>query len=1166
MPSAYVNAPMNQPRKPRSIRATEAGILKLKQAQDSQGDDNGKLTYDRIYEKTGINQKTIGRFFRGEVVDRGNAIAIVQALGLDINEIVDPKKWNPVEQTSDSIDWHEICGEVLAQQRANQRLRRQATERGFELNVYVPLGLVDRKQQQRRCGDVPLEQVYQLTEEVITKEYDNDKFLTEVIEPGKSRRIAIIGEPGAGKTTLQEKIAVWIQDNNKGLPICIPLGGLQGKSLEDYLQQIWLKAALRFIEPDASGVEAQAFASLKQQFREGKVWLLLDGVDEMAATSPVEALATIKEQLTDWLVEARVVLTCRLNVWDANVNNLLTGFETYRTLEFKPEQVEDFIRQWFACAEESQTDLTPPAPLPYQGMGEPDSPLLAGEGQGERSACAEESQRGEELLRKLQEPGKERIRELVRNPLRLSLLCQTSYLLPVDEPLPETKAALYERFTRYFYEWKQEQHLDLAEKDELIDELHQALCKLALAGINSAARFRLGRKLARQEMGDRLFKLAEHLNWLVLVDREAKTDEAVYAFFHPTFQEYFAACAIDDWHFFLNHVPDNPKQGIYRIFEPQWKEVILLWLGREDIVKERKEALIKALVEFEDGCNGIYAYQAGFLAVVGLAEFKDCSFADNLVLVAVNIGFGYFNTETQNWMRFISPIAEVAREVLKESDREKVITVLADLIKTTDLPDYISQKIAESLLQIAPSNFEAIKALINLARNSSNESIRHLSIQSLGLICAEKFEVSKALICLMDTIYDKNTLQIIASTLGEISAGGSEVIKALLKLMGDSFDERTRSCAAYNLFKVSRDKVQAIAVLIDLMCTSSDRFLPLDIAIALMEIAPINSEVLTYLIDLLYRNPDKNTCELIDVSLDKITSANAEVTPNVIALIDTNPNEDVLRSAARILSKVAPGNAKAIEILTSLMSSMDEDVRRKSAYRLAKIDITNSRAIDVLIDLLYVSPYEETRRKVARSLESGEIGSGNFQVLKALINLMNNSFHEETRRQAVSSLGKIGTGNQKAISALINLINDSLDEKTRRQAVSSLGKIGTGNPQAISTLISLIDNCLDEATRCQAASNLAQIDCGNPIAITALFDLLSNSQRSYGQATQALIEIIRANLCSCSIVVSRLKDLISVNYKNDFNRYKDCYEVIWHCAQNLSYPDFYQAWHQATIQ
>jgi predicted NACHT family NTPase len=47
--------------------------------------------------------------------------------------------------------------------------------------------------------------------------------------------------------------------------------------------------------------------------------------------------------------------------------------------------------------------------------------------------------KGEELLRKLQETGKERIRELVRNPLRLSLLCQTSYLLPVDEPLPKLR-------------------------------------------------------------------------------------------------------------------------------------------------------------------------------------------------------------------------------------------------------------------------------------------------------------------------------------------------------------------------------------------------------------------------------------------------------------------------------------------------------------------------------------------------------------------------------------------------------------------------------------------------------------------------------------------------------------------------------------------------------
>ena len=45
-------------------------------------------------------------------------------------------------------------------------------------------------------------------------------------------------------------------------------------------------------------------------------------------------------------------------------------------------------------------------------------------------------------------------------------------------------------------------------------------------------------------------------------------------------------------------------------------------------------------------------------------------------------------------------------------------------------------------------------------------------------------------------------------------------------------------------------------------------------------------------------------------------------------------------------------------------------------------------------------------------------------------------------------------------------------------------------------------------------------------------------------------------------VVTALKAYLSdETEENDFERFEDCYKVIWHCAQTLPYPEFYKAWH-----
>ncbi|NMG20984.1 NACHT domain-containing protein [Brasilonema bromeliae] len=633
-----------------------------------------------------------------EFVQTGNQGYMYNADNMEVHhhhaiDSVKPEKIDP-------IDWRKVCDAMLEHEQESQRERRKVTEMEYELNVHVPLGLVERKQQSRRGVDenCQLNEVYGVEKEAIAQIYQHDEFLQQVIEQtptGKNKHVAIIGEPGAGKTTLLGAIASFIKSQTENFPIFISLASLEKRTLEEYLLNRWLPEAMRLSHPEivvTSQIEPQIQQQLIKRFQQGGVWLLLDGVDEMGFDSPVRALDTIQKQLTSWLTQARVVLTCRMNVWDASVNNPLSGFDTYRTQDFEPEQIDEFIQNWFADAKNPQ--------------------------------------RGEQLQAKLKETGRERIRELVKNPLRLALLCQIFYLDKQAE-LPKTKAGLYDRFRRYFYEWK---HKEVKNPEEL----HFYLGKLAVAGINSPARFRLRESLAK-EMDEKLFKLACDLGWLNLVDRDSQTDEAVYAFFHPTFQEYFAACAIQDWDFFLprehknkpvkdKYNPDKYKP--YRIFELQWKEVILLWLGREDEkLSQQKEQFIEALIKFNDGCNNFFWYRAYFLAAAGIAEFKDYPQTDAIL------------EEIVKWTISHDFAKKEAIAAIQQTDRTKAIKALVELIQNSQ-DEETRWGAAYSLGEIGKDNPIAIKALVELIQNSQDEETRRGAAYSLWP-CAENMPYPK---------------------------------------------------------------------------------------------------------------------------------------------------------------------------------------------------------------------------------------------------------------------------------------------------------------------------------------------------------------------------------------------------------------------------------------
>lgn len=682
------------------------------------------------------------------------------------------------------INWLSCCSAMLEKQRdlTTNSITKFTAGVKFDLDDnYIRLGFVKWEQLEKRDtkDDSPKSGAALYEPKGIP--IDHDTFFLEVLKQGKSKksknnngkRIAIIGEPGAGKTTQLQKIAFWVLNETEYRPIWIPLSQLQGKTIEEYLLKVWLKTATR-----SGRVTDEMEEALVELFNSGRVWLLLDGVDEMVSSSG-NALTKISEQLEGWVASAQVVLTCRLNVWDAS-KNALYNFDVYQKSNFTQDQVSPFISNWFKDNLES----------------------------------------GQRLDSELNQPGKERIRDLIKNPLRFALLCMVWEL--GEKKLPDTKAELYNQYVKAMYRWKDEY---FPTNEVQRQTLNQGLGELARQALeNPESGFLLRESFILKVLERNLFDLAKKLGLLNRVGITAENSiEDVYAFYHPTFQEYFVALNIDEnknWDYFL-----NPAQGTYRIFESQWKEVILLWLGlpEKKVSSTQRKEFIDALVNFNDGFlnqpfygyewvpsdeygeehqrnfvdfkdslpNGsFYSFQAFFLAAAGIAEFKNSGYEEVIVKWLVRWGFGYFNDEKLEWYFYCHPIAQAARNALKETDSKKAIQEISNLLKALPANNNwfwqntlfmkTIQHIATLMGEIGTNNDEAIDILIKMLQTCTSDYTLSPVAESLSKIAIDNTKVIAKLIDMMDDLSYINQISNTASILCRVAKGNSNGINKLI--------------------------------------------------------------------------------------------------------------------------------------------------------------------------------------------------------------------------------------------------------------------------------------------------------------------------------------------------------------------------------------------------
>jgi hypothetical protein len=715
-----------------------------------------------------------------------------------------------------------------------------------------------------------------------------------------------------------QQMARWVAENIEGaIVIWVSLADLQGRSVEAYLLEQWLPAAVQ--QMGRAETSTQVKDAFVEQLNAERVWMLLDGVDEMpvAAGNPLSEMER-QVRLGGLLAQSRIMLTCRLNLWDGD-RHALDKFDVYRTLEFAyPGQVEQFVGQWFGA-------------LP------PDAQV----GQADR------------LCEALRRSGQERLRDLVKNPLRLTLLCFNWYL--GEGTLPETKAGLYEQFVADFYVWKRERFPTTAAQR---GQLNTALGELAREAIDKEeTRFRLRHDFVCEFLGEpdepnSLFEMALRLGWLNQIGVDAgNRRKAVYAFFHPTFQEYFAATTIHTHCFFINHFPDdliNPDSS-YRIFLAHWKEVYLLWMGQEKVPRNSKEKLILKLVEFNDICNGLYKYKSYCLAGFGLSEFKSIKLTDVILEDILDWHFGYFKPSSNDeiWINFLNsnPIDNLVVQVIRETDRQAILKIITKKIYTNKSSFY-SIEYARFVGDYGFNNIEAINALIFLMEESLDKQVRRQAIESLGAIGCQKLEVVNALaLHLLNTKDDDEKCQI-AQSLVKVDPGNSDGINILINFLLKSEDNFTSSQVGFILHKFDH-----------------------------------NNEALNTFLSLLRESKNDQDRQILCKKIFYIQVDSPEVMDTIKKIFTSDCGEKIKLHTAASLLNIDPQNSEAISLLVFLLNTtQDLEIKKSIIVYLGMLSSNSLEAIDALNKLI-LYPSQDIRFLILSSEMLRHIGFENLDAI-----------------------------------------------------------------------------------------------------------------------------------------------------------------------------------------
>ena len=902
----------------------------------------------------------------------------------------------------------------------------------------------------------------------------------------QSRRLVVLGDPGAGKTTLTRWIATAYllrlkQDPNwealpdvqtlpdaDWLPIIVRCRDLDvsclGGSLYEILKHTLRKDELK--ENEAADLDKLLQARLQQ----GQALLILDGLDEITDPAARNAFCQQLEQIVAAFPDAPIIATSRIVGYREMGYRLGGGFEHLTLAGFTAEEKNDFARRWCMLTE---------AP--------------------ERNTVATE-----ELIHDIHSA--ERIERLTENPMLLTTMALVKRKIG---KLPNRRADLYLEAVQVLLNWRREvdEPLDWREAIPQLEYLAYAMCDRGVQQLRLDEVLELFARMRKEY--PKIHPVRNHSPEEFLKRLEARTGilvqaghahhlgmlVSVYEFRHLTFQEYLAARALVDGRFPTR----DPKRSLAENVAPlagRTTEITFAEGGPQEaaVMENWREALrLCATICRDDDVDEVLC------AILTPLEGELPPTARARAILATFCLADEPNASEQVARQILQTLVAHVEKGDGEGQSKTGVGRAAMEVASTRWAKALRVALIGEFCRLKPDVWRESSGLAAMVGGATAPR-DHVGIgewlteQAQRLRDSDEVEAIDAALSVMDRAFRGSDSFRDSHDMGEIPLVPG-LVDALLEQLTDSAPAAVAAAWALAWLKEWQPTPTEMQRLISFVENPTSN----PYAVRFLTWIFRREQVEKAFKPLLFwlTNPIADVRTAVVQALGTIDSKEA-VVPLIRHLEDSD-------AAVRLAATGGLGqlrNRQAVEPLIRQLEDTDAAVRRAAASALGQLG--DRQAVEPLIRQL-----EDTDAAVRRAAASALGQLGDRQAVNPLIRRLEDT-NSVVWLAATKALGQLG--DRQAVNPLIRRLDDT-DAAVRRAAASALGQLG--DRQAVEPLIRRLEDT-DAAVRRAAASALGQL--GDRQAVNPLIRRLDDTDAAVCLAAAAAVNRLGNQRGSAALV------------------------------------------------